>query len=56
MTGDIFKQTSVYIELEKITTNRYQLSKVIRKYPAFDDLQDQQYDRCITKEEIMEEC
>ena len=50
MTGEIFKQTSVYRELEKITTNRYQFSKVIRKYPAFDDLQNQQYDLHVTKE------
>jgi hypothetical protein len=31
--GDIYKQTSVYIELDKCPTNKHQVARLIQDYP-----------------------
>jgi hypothetical protein len=35
-SGSIFKQTSVYVELDKSQTNKYQVIELIQDYPALE--------------------
>lgn len=52
--GQILKQTTLYIELEKQQTNKYQVTQLVQNQPLFID--GQIYLGGISKEEILQQC
>ena len=57
--GDIYKQTSVYIELDKCPTNKHQVARLIQDYPLIGvNPANDSYYVCegISREDLIQKC